>query len=184
MFQTKRSIFVDSSESSRNQRGIAFEEASAQNVPRVHFGRVSLCSEKKAVFVKNQEHLYFDIPRPKSTSIGCHKVLTVARGQGMKLTLLYYTGEQHFVIYDSINTTRAIVNEWNHNIADLVHRELIIPRDAILVQWRGDVNSKIAILVEAISINGKNVFRNIFFRSPSIGACNSHDWMILHGTLT
>ena len=182
--QTKRSIFVDSSESSRNQRGIAFEEASAQNVPRVHFGRVSLCSENKAVFVKNQVHLYFDIPRPKSTSIGCHKVLTVARGQGMKLTLLYYTGEQHFVIYDSINTTRAIVNEWNHNIADLVHRELIIPRDAILVQWRGDVNSKIAILVEAISINGKNVFRNIFFRSPSIGACNSHDLMILHGTLT
>ena len=171
--QTKRSIFVDSSESSRNQRGIAFEEARAQNVPRVHFGRVCLCSEKKAIFVKNQVHLYFDIPRPKSTWLGCHKVLTVARGQGMKLTVLYYSRLQNFVIYDSINTTRAIVNEWN--IANLVHREMIIPRDAILVQWRGDVNSKIAILVEAISINGKNVFEEHVFKSPSIGACTSHN---------
>ena len=154
--QTKRSIFVDSSESSRNHRGIAFEEASIQNVPRVHFGRVSLCSEKKTVFVKNQVHLYFDIPRPKSTSIGCQKVLTVARGQGLKLTVLYYSGEQRFVIYDSINTTRAIVDEWNHNIAYLIHKELIVPRDAILIHWSGDINSKIALLVEAISINGKN----------------------------
>lgn len=69
----------------------------------------------------------------------------------MKLTVLYYSRLQNFVIYESINTTRAIVNAWN--IANLVHREMIIPRDAILVQWRGDVNSKIAILVEAISIN-------------------------------
>ena len=156
--QTKRSIFVDSSESSRNQRGIAFEEASTQNVPRVHFGRVSLCSEKKAVFIKNQVHLYFDIPRPKSTSIGCQKVLTVARGQGLKLTVLYFSGQQRFVIYDSINTTRAIVDEWNHNIAYLVHKELIVPRDAILVQWSGDVSSKIVVLVEVIPINGKNDF--------------------------
>lgn len=156
--QTKRNIFVDSSESSRNQRGIAFEEASAQNVPRVHFGRVSLCSEKKAVFVKNQVHLYFGIPRPKSTAIGCQKVLTVERGKGIKLTVLYYLGEQRFVMYDSINTTTAVVDKWNHRIAELVHKELIIPRDAILVQWRGDVNSEIAILAEAIGINGKNVF--------------------------
>ena len=156
--QTKRSIFVDSSESSRNQRGIAFKEASTQNVPRVHFGRVSLCSEKKAVFIKNQVHLYFDIPRPKSTSIGCQKVLTVARGQGLKLTVLYYSGQQRFVIYDSINTTRAIVDEWNHNVAYLVHKELIVPRDAILVQWSGDVSSKIVVLVEVIPINGKNHF--------------------------
>lgn len=155
--QTKRSIFVDSSESSRNHIGIAFEEASAQNVPRVHFGSVSLCSEKKTVFVKNQVHLYFDIPRPKSTWIGCQKVLKVARGQGMKLTVLYYSGEQRLVIYDSINTTRAIVDEWNHNIADLVHKELVITRDAILVQWRGDINSEITILVEAININGEYV---------------------------
>ena len=155
--QTKRSIFVDSSESSRNHRGIAFEEASAQNVPRVHFGRVSLCSEKKTVFVKNQVHLYFAIPRPKSTSIGCQKVLTVARGQGMKLTVLYYSGEQRFVIYDSSNTTRAIVDEWNHNIAYLVHKELVVPRDAILVQWSGDINSEITILVEAMTINGEYV---------------------------
>lgn len=154
--QTKRSIFVDSSESSRNQRGIAFEEASTQNVPQVHFGRVSICSEKKAVFIKNQVHLYFDIPRPKSTSIGCQKVLRVARGHGLKLTVLYYSGEQRFVIYDSINTTRAIVDEWNHNIGYLVHKELIVPRDAILMQWSGNVNSKIAVLVEAVTINGKN----------------------------
>lgn len=156
--QTKRNIFVDSSESSRNQRGIAFEEASAQNVPRVHFGRVSLCSERKAVFVKNQVHLYFDIPRPKSTRIGCQKVLMVERGKGIKLTVLYYLGEQRFVMYDSINTTTAVVDKWNHRIAELVHKELIIPRDAILVQWRGDINSEIAILVEAIGINGKDVF--------------------------
>lgn len=156
--QTKRNIFVDSSESSRNQRGIAFEEASAQNVPRVHFGRVSLCSERKAVFVKNQVHLYFDIPRPKSTRIGCQKVLMVERGKGIKLTVLYYSGEQRFVMYDSINTTTAVVDKWNHRIAELIHKELIIPRDAILVQWRGDINSEIAILVEAIGINGKNVF--------------------------
>ena len=156
--QTKRSIFVDSSELSRNQRGIAFEEAGAQNVPRVHFGRVSLCSEKKVVFVKNQVYLYFDIPRPKTTWIGCQKVLTVEKGQGIKLTVLYYSGEQRFVVYDSINTTTAIVDRWNYRIAEIVHKELIVPRDAILVQWTGDVSSEIAILVEAISINGKNVF--------------------------
>ena len=164
--QTKRSIFVDSSESTRNQRGIAFEEASAQNVPRVHFGRVPLCSEKKAVFITNQVYLYFDIPRPKSTSIGCQKVLRVARGQGLKLTVLHYSGDQRFVIYDSMDTTRAIVNEWNHNIASLVHKELIVPRDAIVIQWTGNVNSEIAVLVEAITINGKNDFYKHFLGSP------------------
>ena len=157
--QTKRSIFVDSSESSRNHRGIAFEETSAQNVPRVHFGRVSLCSEKKPVFVKNQVHLYFDIPRPKNASIGCEKVLTVEKGQGLKLTVLYYSGWQRFVIYDSINTTTAIaIVDAYGPPAGLVHKELIIPRDAVLVQWTGYSSSEIAILVEAIRINGKNVF--------------------------
>ena len=157
--QTQRNISVESSESSRNQRGIAFEETSAQNVPRVHFGRVSICSEKKALFVKNQVHLYFDMPTPKSSRwIGCQKVLTVARGQWMKLTVLYNTGEQILEINDSINKTRRILLAWNHNrVADIVHKELIIPRDSTFVQWQGYVNSEIAILAEAISINGEYV---------------------------
>ncbi|XP_078343106.1 protein bark beetle-like isoform X1 [Oculina patagonica] len=153
--QTRRNILVESSESSKNQQGISFEEPSAQNVPRVRYGRVFLCSEEKVIFVNNQTHLYFDIPRPKNrvASLTCQKVLTVRKGQGIKLTLLYFKGTQDLEIYDSNNTADVILKTYYSIglMTDLVHKELFIPRDAILVQWRawgGDVNSEIVFLVE------------------------------------
>ncbi len=163
--QTRRSILVESSESSRNQRGISFEETSAQNVPRVHYGRAFLCSVENAVLVKNQTHLYFDIPRPKDTfvSITCQKVLSVTKGHGIKLTLLYFKETQRLKIYDSTSTANLIVDRSNAGLTDLVHKELFIPRDAILVQWSGAVNSEVLILVEKMNINGKYLF-NAFLK--------------------
>ncbi|XP_078343031.1 uncharacterized protein LOC144628791, partial [Oculina patagonica] len=153
--QGRRNILVESSESSRNQRGISFEEPTAQNVPRVNHGRVFLCSEEKAVFVKNHVHLVFDIPRPKDTliSLTCQKVLTVTKGRGIKLTLLYFKGTQQLKIYDSRNTTNLIVNSSNAGLTAFVHKELHIPRDVILVQWSSDVNSEVAFLVEDMNID-------------------------------
>ena len=155
--QTYRNILMESSESSRNKRGIVFEEPSSENVPRVHYGRVFLCSEEKVVAVKNQTLLYFDIPRLKNTmaSETCQKVLTVPKGRGIKLTLLFYSGKQRIWVYDSATTSNLIVDKSDNQIATLVHKELFIPRDEILLQRGGDVNSKVAIQVEDINIAGE-----------------------------
>ena len=155
--QTRHSILVESSESARNERGITFEEPSAENVPRVHYGRAFLCDKEQYVNVKNQTLLYFDIPMLKNTMAQkyCEKVLTVPKGQGIKLTLLYYEGSQRLMVYDSTQIVNLIVDKSNRDIASLVHKELFIPRDAILLKWNGDVNSKVLIQVEEVNISGK-----------------------------
>ncbi|XP_078343101.1 uncharacterized protein LOC144628871 isoform X1 [Oculina patagonica] len=153
--QTRRSIVVKSSESSRNQRGIAFEEPRAENVPQVYYGRVFLCNKERVANVKNQTLLYFDIPRLQNTmpQVECEKVLTVPKGQGIKLTLSYFKGSQRLMVYDSSHTSNLIVDRSNKDITALVHKELFIPRDTILLKWNGDVNSKVVIQVEDINIS-------------------------------
>ncbi|KAJ7370758.1 hypothetical protein OS493_030189 [Desmophyllum pertusum] len=158
--QTPRNILVESSESSRNKRGISFEEPSAKNVPRVHYGRVFLCSEEKTVSVKNQALLYFHIPSLQNTmaSETCEKVLTVPKGRGIKLTLLYHKASQgthRLMVYDFSRINNAIVDKSNRQITALVHKELFIPRDTILLLWSGDVNSEVAIQAEDINIAGE-----------------------------
>lgn len=157
--QTRRNILVESTESSRNQRGLSFEETSAQNVPRVHYGRVSLCSDETVVFVENQAHVYFDLQRPKDALLWltCQKVIKVTRGRGIKLTLLYFKGTQwqKLEIYDSNITSNLIVSEWTKYMASLVHKEFFIPRDTILIRWTaGDVSTEVVFLTEAINIKG------------------------------
>ena len=155
--RSRHSILVESSESRRNQRGISFEEAGVENIPQVHYGRMFLCSEEKTVFVKNQTHLYFSIPRLKDTfvSLTCQKVLTVTKGQGIKLTLLYFKGTNRLKIYDSSSTVNLIVDRSSSSLRTFVYKELFIPRDDILVQLSGDENSEVVILVEDIDIYGE-----------------------------
>ena len=157
--QTQHNIQVESSESSRNQRGITFEEPTAENIPGVHYGRAFLCDAEKVVNVRNQTLLYFDIPRLQNTMATeyCEKVLTVPKGQGIKLNLLYFKGSQRLMIYDSTRTVNLIVDKSNKDITALVHKEIFIPRDTILLKWSGDVNSKVLIQLEDININGKYI---------------------------
>lgn len=153
--RARRNIVVENSKSSRNQQGISFEEPSVENFPRVHYGQVSLCGEERAVLAKN--YLYFNIPRPKGTSVSliCEKVLTATKGQGIKLTLLYSKGTHRLKIYASTSYTNLIVDSSYGGLTALVKKELYIPRDSILVQWSGDVSSEVAILVENMNINGE-----------------------------
>ena len=157
--QTHRNLQVESSESSGNLRGISFEEANAENIPQVHYGRAFLCNAEKVVNVKNQTLLYFDIPRLQNTMAteNCEKVLTVPKGQGIKLILLHFKGSQRLMVYDSSQTVNLIVDKSNNDIKTLVHKQLFIPRDTILLKWSGDVNSKVALQVEDINISGKHI---------------------------
>ena len=157
--QTQHNIQVESLESSRNQLGISFEEANAENIPGVHYGRAFLCNAEKVVHVKNQTLLYFDIPRLQNTMATeyCEKVLTVPKGQGIKLNLLYFKGSQRLMVYDSTRTVNLIVDKSNKDITALVHKEVFIPRDTILLKWSGDVNSKVVIQVEDITISSEYI---------------------------
>ena len=157
--QTHRNLQVESSESSGNLRGISFEEANAENIPQVHYGRAFLCNAEKVVNVKNQTLLYFDIPRLQNTMAteNCEKVLTVPKGQGIKLILLHFKGSQRLMVYDSSQTVNLIVDKSNNDIKTLVHKQLFIPRETILLKWSGDVNSKVALQVEDINISGKHI---------------------------
>ena len=157
--QTHRNLLVESSESSGNQRGISFEEANAENIPQVHYGRAFLCNAEKVVNVKNQTLLYFDIPRLQNTMAteNCEKVLIVPKGQGIKLILLHFKGSQRLMVYDSSRTVNMILDKSNNDITTLVHKELFIPRDTILLKWSGDVNSKVALQVEDINISGEYI---------------------------
>ena len=162
--QTQRNIVIENSESSRNERGISVEETNANNVPRVHYGRVFLCSNEKALHVHNQTLLDFKIPRLKNTmaSESCQKVLTVPKGRGMKVTLLFFRGTQRLQVYDSSNTRNLIVDKSTRYLASLVHKELFIPRDTIMVKWTGDVNSEVLIQVQDLNIHGGYHFETNF----------------------
>ena len=168
--QSHRNIQVESSEASGNQRGISFEEPTEENIPRVHYGREFLCNAEKFVNVKNQTLLYFDIPRLQNTMAteNCEKVLTVPKGQGIKLTLLYFKGSQRLMIYDSTHTVNLIVDRSNNYLTALVHKELFMPRDTILLKWSGDVNSKVVIQVEDIHISGEFISLRCFPRCQMI----------------
>ena len=157
--QSHRNIQVESSETSGNQIGISFEEPAVENIPRVHYGREFLCNAEKVVNVKNQTLLYFDIPRLQNTiaTENCEKVLTVPKGQGIKLKLLYFQGSQRLMVYDSSHPVNLIVDRLSNYITALVHKELFIPRDTILLKWIGDVNSKVVIQVEDMNINGEYI---------------------------
>ena len=157
--QTQRSIVVKNSESSRNERGISVEETNIENVPSVHLGRSFLCSDEKTLDIQNQTLLYFKIPRLRKTaaSESCEKVLTVPKGRGIKVTLLFFSGSQRLQVYGPSNTGNLIVDKSNKHLSSLVHKELFIPRDTIKVVWTGDVNSEVLIQVQNIDIDGKYV---------------------------
>ena len=98
----------------------------------------------------------------------CEKVLTVPKGQGIKLILLHFKGSQRLMVYDSSQTVNLIVDKSNNGITTLVHKEVFIPRDAILLKWSGDVNSKVALQAEVINISGKYVSFCFFLKMIQI----------------
>ena len=155
--QTQRNIIVENSESTTNDRGISFEEARLNNVPQVHYARVFLCSDDKSVLLQNQTLLYFKIPRLKNTksSESCQKVLKVPKGRGIKITLLNFRGTQRLQVYSSSITRNIIVDKSTRDLNTLVHKELFIPRDTLLVKWTGHVNSEVLIQVQDMDIEGE-----------------------------
>ena len=155
--QTRRSILVENSSSSKNQRGITFEETSMKNVPHVFYGQVFLCDRERVFNVKNQTLLYFDIPRLQNTMAKkyCTKVLTVPKGQGIKLTLLFCKGSQFLQVWDPIGRVYLISIFRCKYMSAFIHKEVFIPRDEIEIMWNGDVNSKVVIQVEDINISGE-----------------------------
>ena len=155
--QTQRNIVVENSESTTNDRGISFEEARLNSMPQVHYARVFLCSDGKTVLLQNQTLLYFKIPRLKNTksSESCQKVLKVPKGRGMKITLLNFKGTQQLQVYSSSITRNIIVDKSTRDLNTLVHKELFMPRDTLLVKWTGDVNSEVLIQVQDNDIKGE-----------------------------
>ena len=155
--QTGRKIIVENSESISNRIGLSIDESRTQNAPRVHYGQVFLCGEEESVLLKTEMLLYFQIPlETKITASGtCRKLLTVPKGRGMRMKLLYSRGTQRLQIYRSIYRRNLIFDKWNSHLASLVHKDLFIPRDTVLVQWTGDVSSQMAIQVKVTSVNGE-----------------------------
>lgn len=84
-------------------------------------------------------------------------MLTVPKGRGIKVTLLFLSGSQRLQVYGPSNTGNLIVDKSNKHLSSLVHKELLIPRDTIKVVWTGDVNSEVLIQVRNIDIDGKYV---------------------------
>ena len=126
-------------------------------MPQVHYARVFLCSDGKTVLLQNQTLLYFKIPRLKNTksSESCQKVLKVPKGRGMKITLLNFKGTQQLQVYSSSITRNIIVDKSTRDLNTLVHKELFMPRDTLLVKWTGDVNSEVLIQVQDNDIKGE-----------------------------
>ena len=116
-----------------------------------------LCSDEKSVLLQNQTLLYFKIPRLKNTksSESCQKVLKVPKGRGIKITLLNFRGTRRLQVYSSSITRNIIVDKYNRDLNTLVHKELFIPRDILLVKWTGDVNSEVLIQVQDMDIEGE-----------------------------
>ena len=155
ILQTRHKVLVENSKFLGNIRGISFEEPSAENVPKIYYGKVFLCSDERVIPIRTTKHLYFDIPWLKYTAASqkCEKTLTAPIGRGFKVVVLYYSGSQGIQIYDSRNAANNLLS--SVGIGDIVHKELFLPRNEILLRWNGDLNSKIALLVETINITGK-----------------------------
>lgn len=163
--QIRGNFVMETCESSRNLRGLSVEEPNAENIPRVYYGRVFLCSIYKPVLIASITLLYFDVTRPKNTrvSVTCQKVLTVDRGKGIKVTLLYTKGTGRLKVYGSRTPSNLIIDSSHAGLTALVHKELFIPRSIALLEWAGDVNSEVLILVENINIVGKYLPTSTFF---------------------
>ena len=155
--QTERHIVIENSESSRNELGIAIEEASTNNVPRVHYGRVFLCGEK--LLVQNKTLLYFKLPQlNKKTVVGsCQKMLTISKGRGMKITLLYFkaTAEYNTQLQISFDYWKTFVEKSTRDLPTLLHKELFVRHDVITVKWTGDLNSEVLIQVQDVNLTGE-----------------------------
>jgi len=173
--QTRRNIVVENCEAIRNKRGISIDESREDNVPRVFYGRAFLCGENKAIFLKNYTILYFEIPlMVKVTAPGtCQKVLTVTKGQGIRMKISYVKGTQRLNVYDFHYGYNSIVDKSNDDLAPLVHKELFIPRDTIRMKWTGDVNSQMVVEIEETNLIGelfscccrhRNAFKNVFLK--------------------
>ena len=174
VLQTHHNIVVDNSEFFKFQRGISFEESSADNVPAVHYGSVFLCGEEKTVFISKQRLLYFRIPLAINIFVHgwCQKVLKVPKGLGIKMTLLYFKGVQWIRVYQALNRPILIVDKSNSYLESLLHKEIIITRDSPLMQWHGYANSEVMIQVEAINISGELFYSSFFLM-------NQFNWHVI-----
>ena len=155
--QTRQNIVVENSEFFRNKKGISIGESSEENIPHVFYGRAFLCGDNKAIFVRNQTILYFEIPLKAETSASgtCQKLLTVTKGQGIWMKISYVKGTQRLKVYDPNYGYNSIVEKSNNDLASLVHKELFIPRDTIRMEWTGDVNSQVVVEIEETNLIGK-----------------------------
>lgn len=71
------------------------------------------------------------------------------------MTLLYTKGTGRLKVYGSRTPSNLIIDSSHAGLTALVHKELFIPRSIALLEWAGDVNSEVLILVENINIVGK-----------------------------
>lgn len=164
VLQTHQNIVVENSEFSKFRKGISFEESSADNIPAVHYGRIFLCGEEKAVYIGKQRLLYFRIQLVTDIFAHgwCQKVLHVSKGLGIKMTLLYFKGVQRIKVYQAFNRRILIMDKSNGYLESLLHKEIIITRDSPLMQWYGYANSEIMVQVEAINITGEFLYSICF----------------------
>ena len=87
----------------------------------------------------------------------------MGRDKGIKVTLLYTKGTGRLKVYGSRTPSNLIIDSSHAGLTALVHKELFIPRSIALLEWAGDVNSEVLILVENINIVGKYLPTLTFF---------------------
>ena len=163
--QSQKRIILDRVVASHNEHGIVFASPNFQNIPSFISDRIELCASfNNEIKLEAKALLFYDIPslRPtlNSGNVDCRRKLNASHGHGVKLTLLYYKGNQRIQVYfDDLNNPK--INKWNNRYSYRDEMKLIlgkllyIPRQAVEVRWFGDVYSKIMLQAESYKLNGK-----------------------------
>ena len=163
--QSQKRIILDRVVALHNEHGIVFASPNFQNIPSFISDRIELCASfNNEIKLEAKALLFYDIPslRPTSNSgnVDCRRKLNASHGHGVKLTLLYYKGNQRIQVYfDDLNSPK--VNKWSNHygyhdeLKLMLGKPLYIPRQAVEAHWFGDVHSKIMLQAESYTLNGK-----------------------------
>ena len=150
---------LDRAVASHNTHGVVFAPPNIENVPNLFNGRVNLCSSFKEIKLGSKALLYFGIPslKPTSANENCRRTLTVSQDRGVKLTLLYYQGDQRIQVYLDARGSPQ-VNKGKSRYYDemkvFLGKPVYAPRQTVALHWSGSVHSKIMIQAESYKRNG------------------------------